>query len=503
LHYGGKSIKANETIADVCLILEGSYPYVQGGVSSWVHLLIQSMPQYTFHLWCLCAPRANLLAKYELPKNVVGRTNTKLQRLPAGKKLTAKEKKTLFSRLEGDLLNLLTSPRLEYLEAIIQHLRAMRKPLDENVLLNSPEAFRMVSHMYFASLANTSFLDYFWSLRALVGGLFSVLMADLPLARSYHACSTGYAGLALARASIEAKRACLLTEHGIYTSERRIEILLADWIKSGESMRFSLKEDEFERSLQDLWIDSFKSYAKLAYDCSDKIVTLFEGNRRAEILEGAPKEKIQIIVNGVELDKYKKIKKVEKDFFCVALIGRVVPIKDLRTYIKSIELLRHRISSLKAYIIGPVDEDAEYYNECVQYVAQLDLADILEFSGKVNVLNYYPKIDVVVLSSLSEAQPLSLLEAGAAGIPVVATRVGACEEIVYGSLNEKPNLGQAGIICPLANPKAIADAVYKFFVDTDFYQQCSRTSKQRTHQYYSLVAQNQAYSKIYEELIHK
>ena len=56
----------------------------------------------------------------------------------------------------------------------------------------------------------------------------------------------------------------------------------------------------------------------------------------------------------------------------------------------------------------------------------------MTFTGRVNLLEYLGKIDVVVLTSLSEAQPLVILEAGAAGVPVVATDVGACGEMILG-----------------------------------------------------------------------
>ena len=55
----------------VCMILEGSYPYVYGGVSSWMHQYIQAMPEVDFVLWCIGAQAVNRgHYKYELPENV-------------------------------------------------------------------------------------------------------------------------------------------------------------------------------------------------------------------------------------------------------------------------------------------------------------------------------------------------------------------------------------------------------------------------------------------------
>ena len=56
----------------ICVILEGCYPYVTGGVSSWMHQYIQAMPQHEFVVWALNAdPSQNGKFRYTLPDNVV------------------------------------------------------------------------------------------------------------------------------------------------------------------------------------------------------------------------------------------------------------------------------------------------------------------------------------------------------------------------------------------------------------------------------------------------
>ena len=73
--------------------------------------------------------------------------------------------------------------------------------------------------------------------------------------------------------------------------------------------------------------------------------------------------------------------------------------------------------------------------------------------------DYFPRIHVNVLTSLSESQPLSVLEAGAAGIPTVATDVGGCREILYGRHDEQPALGEGGILTDVASPEQTARAI--------------------------------------------
>src|SRR3546814_1348247 len=99
-----------------------------------------------------------------------------------------------------------------------------------------------------------SFLEFFWSWRSMMSSLFAVLLAEIPPARAYHTISTGYAGVLAARAHIETRRPALITEHGIYTNERRIEITMANWLH--EVNAGSLAVQRKKRDLRDLWIDT-------------------------------------------------------------------------------------------------------------------------------------------------------------------------------------------------------------------------------------------------------
>ena len=81
----------------------------------------------------------------------------------------------------------------------------------------------------------------------------SVFLGTLPAARVYHTLCTGYAGLFAARAHLETGRPALLTEHGIYTNERRIEITMADWLR--EEAPGGLTIDRQRRDLKTLWIE--------------------------------------------------------------------------------------------------------------------------------------------------------------------------------------------------------------------------------------------------------
>lgn len=487
--------------ADVCLILEGTYPYVFGGVSSWTHDLITAQNHLTFHIVALLPPDDTPKMCFELPDNVLSITNIFLQKLHKGDKIWSKKhRQKIIGELIKPMNEMLEGANLNTIKNIITAFKSTDKTLGCNLLLNSEESWEMIHNMYNRTLKESSFLDFFWSWRNLFGGFFSVMLADIPPAKCYHALCTGYAGLMLTKAGVTTGKPCMVTEHGIYTNERRIEIASADWLNDQHAFSLSIKKKKGSRELRDFWSDIFTNYSNLCYEISDKIITLYEGNRQLQLEEGAPPEKSEVVANGIDFERFSKIVRDTNHPPTVALIGRVVPIKDVKTFIKACGLLRDTIPELKAYIMGPQDEDEIYYEECLTIVRQEKLESVIEFTGKVKIDIYLPKIDIIALTSISEAQPLVILEAGAAGIPTVATDVGACREMIEGLDNNGENF-RGGTIVPLANPQATAAAMAEMFIDEDFYNKCSKNIKKRVKELYNIVDKQQRYTEIYQELI--
>ena len=484
--------------ADVCLILEGTYPYVTGGVSGWAHGLIKEQNHLTFHL-CAIVPRdAELELKYDLPSNVIGLTTIRLNDLPQGSTLTPGLARRMHKALREPLATL-TSDKVMELSDLKRVMDVLRSPpgLGTDALLDREEAWEPLIELYEAGGPDQSFLDYFWSYRAIAGGVYSILLADLPQADVYHAMSTGYAGLMGARAKVETGKPVFVTEHGIYTNERRIEVTSADWLEATASKALTI--DKPRRDLRDMWIDSINNFSRVCYEASDRIITLFAGNQRPQLEDGADPRKLQIIPNGVDIARFSRLAHRRQETPTIALIGRVVPIKDVKTFIRATALLRQSAPDIRAYIIGPTDEDRQYYSECVTLVQLLGLDRNVIFTGQAKVEEYLPSIDVLVLTSISEAQPLVMLEAGAAGIPIVATDVGACREIIEGTVAEDPALGDGGIVTPLASPASTADAIYSLLSDPTRYDAASTTIAARIAHYYNQTIQHQAYRNLYAQ----
>jgi len=490
--------------ADVCLILEGTYPYISGGVSNWAHSLVLAQKHLSFHLLCILPPNAKLNYRFELPKNVVGVTNLFLQNLPKESfSFSRQESEKLFKSLEVPLLNLQHKATLQRLKYILETLKGSQKIPGRSVLLDSEGAWNMLIRMYLSTMGESSFLNYFWSWRGLLASFYSILLAKIPAAQVYHTLCTGYAGLFTARAYLETNKPCLLTEHGIYANERRIEITSANWLDDQKAFNLNIESKHFDRDLKDYWIDTFLGYSQMCYQACESLITLYEGNKDLQVADGADPKKIRIIPNGIDFELYSKVQRKPSSVPTVALIGRVVPIKDVKTFIRAIAILKEKIPAVQALILGPTDEDEDYFAECQDLVNQNQLDQTIVFTGKVSISKYLENIEVVVLTSISEGQPLVVLEAGAAGIPSVTTDVGACSEIISGRSDENPPLGKGGCVSYLANPVSTAESLYRLLSDREFYQQCSQTIQKRVYKYYNETDLNQAYAAIYQSLTEK
>src|SRR4029077_1168508 len=110
--------------------------------------------------------------------------------------------------------------------------------------------------------------------------------------------------------------------------------------------------------------------------------------------------------------------------FRIGFVGRVVPIKDVKTFIRAVKIVVTAHPGARAVIAGPGDEDPAYLAECQALTATLGVAERVEFTGRVDVKTIYPRVDVLVLTSISEGLPLVILEAAAARIPGVSPAAG-------------------------------------------------------------------------------
>jgi len=159
-----------------------------------------------------------------------------------------------------------------------------------------------------------------------------------------------------------------------------------------------------------------------------------------------------------------------------------------------------QIKTLKVQIIGPTEEDEGYYEDCLQLVRLLGLDSVIEFTGKKNVAEVYPAIDLLVLSSISEGQPLVLLEAFCQGVPVVATDVGSCSELINGGSREDRDLGPSGLVVPFGRPDKLGEAIYQVLSDEELRKKMGQAAHERVKRFYQEKASTAKYVGVYNEI---
>src|SRR5262245_27348517 len=162
----------------------------------------------------------------------------------------------------------------------------------------------------------------------------------------------------------------------------------------------------------------------------------------------------------------------------VGFVGRLVPIKDIVTFIRACSLAMQDVE-LDVRIIGPVDEDQPYARRCRRLVARHGMGRTIRFVGPLPTARIYSEIDVLVLTSFSEAQPLVILEAGAVGIPVVASDVGACRELLEGRTDADRGIGPSGIVTKLADPEETAAAIARLARDPELRRRLGDAGRKR------------------------
>jgi glycosyltransferase involved in cell wall biosynthesis len=114
------------------------------------------------------------------------------------------------------------------------------------------------------------------------------------------------------------------------------------------------------------------------------------------------------------------------------------------------------------------------------------------------VKKVYPEIDVMVLTSISEGQPLTILEAACAGVPTVATDVGACRELLEGRLPEDKALGAGGRITGAGAAAQTAAALLEILGDAELRQKMAQSGIARTEKLYRQSQVLARYGEVYE-----
>jgi glycosyltransferase involved in cell wall biosynthesis len=503
------------TSDDVCLLVEGTYPYLAGGVSAWVHDIINGHPELKFSIFNIGShPGSYGPPCYPLPGHV-----TRLYQIYCRDAELAPMPPQARARLEGDIRRLARASderaRPSRVLAAIRRIHLDDGPADDRLLqdlvsgdlslgefLHGRATFDLIAEIAARVGRRTSFLDLFWHFRGIYVPILRLLeAAELPAARCFHAVSTGYAGLLGAAFSVRTGRPLILTEHGIYSRERDMDLARASWIKDPSETADVLPVAAKPSPLRSLWSRSFRVLSQLAYLKASRIVTLSDANRARQIADGAPASKISIVPNGVVVRAPEEARVPPPGLrLRVGFVGRVVPIKDVVSFIRACHIASAEVE-LDVRIIGPTAEEPDYARRCHALVESLGLASSVTFVGPQPPHLIYGDLDIVVLTSFSEGQPLVILEAYAAGLPVVATDVGACREMIEGRAGSDRLLGASGFVTRVGIPEDTAAAIVRLARDPELRERLGAAGLKRVLGFYRREDMIERYRSLYNDMV--
>lgn len=466
----------------ICIVAEGCYPYVMGGVSSWIDSMIKSFPNIEFCLLTIISDREQSgKFLYTLPDNVTEVYEAYLNDYDWSKKRKYGRRTRLNKQEYRALRSVILDEQVDW-DTLFNMFQTKKISIDD--LLMGADFFNVVQECYNLKYPQIVFSDFLWTIRSIYLPLFLVMQTKLPKADFYHCVATGYAGLLGSMAQYRYGCGLLVSEHGIYTREREEEIIKAFWV---------------EGIYKNIWIDQFRKMSRLAYERSDKVTSLYAHAKELQMELGCPESRIIITPNGINMERFADLPgKTDEEIGWVNIgaVLRVTPIKDVKTMIRAFAYAKEKVPNIKLWIMGPMEEDEVYANECFELVETLKIANVY-FTGRVDVRQYLGKMDFTILTSISEGMPLTILESYAAKKPVIATDVGNCRGLIYG---ESDDYGMAGILTHIMNVSEIAEAIVKLAESSELREAMGEVGYKRVQKNYRIEQMKATYEEIYREI---
>ncbi len=490
----------NTKIADVCLIIENSYPYTTGGVASWVQRLIKSYKNtIRFAVVALTNEHKTIQnMRYSLPDNVISfkyfnLSDYTILREAEPVELTSLEQNQIYLHIKKFVLsNSFRNGSLnnEDIQLFIKILEDYKASFFKHILL-SESGSHLFGELY-KKHGKNGFLKYYYNLRNLQLKIWRVflLINSLPKAKIYHATSTGFAGFLVCMMTALYKKPSVITEHSIYIEEKEMDLSKA------KSKSLSLDETD----LLEMWRNFFQILTEFEYKTVTKLITYSEGNKELLIEYGANPKTVRVIPNGIEINLFIKARRtrITSQPLVIGMVGRIDEGKDIKTFLNVVANIVKVHPTIQAYLIGQ-QENESYYQECLALRELLNLEEVVIFTGYTgNLIDYYKKMDVLLLTSIKSTMPLVIMEAMACGLPVVATKVGACQELLYGIDDD---LGEAGYIANVMDSIDIATKTMRILSNPKLANKMGQIGIQRIDKYYSENNFIDKYSIVYKKMI--
>ncbi len=444
---------------------------VRGGLSEWAHQLISSLSEIEFEIICVM-PNETCELVYETPPNV-----TKVTIKPTISSSDHKKNASMLKEVSIDLANPLKNVLYGKSLNCEDVIRTLERYPSKDGWLTSREYWEFVVDFYKKNSPERPFVEYFWT----TFGIYSILLdgiyfaRQMPRADIYHSLTVALGGFMGSLAKLLHGSPLIVSEHGLYLNERSDELSKSNISKPERQqiMRFS------------------ESLIKTSYEWADQIVPTCHSHTAIERELGADSGKIKVINNGIDCNRFRPGPIRNKTPSVVGCFARVVPIKGITTLIRAARAVldKYRVDFV---VVGEI-QDKEYYRECQKLVEELRLQDHFKFIGYADSLEWYHRVDISVLSSISEGMPYTLLESMSCGLPCVCTAVGGIPEVLPDD--------SVGYLVPPNDPDSLADRICQLLGNEMLRKNIGQQATKLANEKYSSEVMINEYRSLYEGLI--
>ncbi|MEZ4877327.1 MAG: GT4 family glycosyltransferase PelF [Flavobacterium sp.] len=485
---------------DVLLILEGTYPYNGGGVSTWSHMLCNEVKNANFNLYSINA-NFEIKPKYTLGENVKNVIQVPLwsplepqEMIDYGKKYhkivkdkersDEKDIQAIFLPIFVKLIKSIYSDTrsVEDFDSIIYAMWKYFQTHDyKKTMLHDcvwKSFCNLVNEIISNDKENATLFDLTLGMRWIYRFLIP-LSIDVPKADISHLTISGFPVIPALVLKYKYDTPIIATEHGVFIRERLIAI----------------NTSEYSFFLKKLLIRFSESITELVYYKADAIISVNKFNMTWERMYGANPDKLEVIYNGVDHKLFvpKPKPEVTKNIPTVVAAARIFELKDILTMIRSCAVVKKTIPNVQYLVYGDNDAVPEYTKECNRLIEELGITANFKLAGyhsKPHEL--FCEGDISILTSISEGFPYTVIESMSCGIPVVATDVGGVSEALDSS---------TGFICKPKDFEEIASRVVELLQNDELRMKMGRNAREKVINNFTIDKFIKGYEYAYDRII--
>lgn len=479
----------------VMLATEGTYPFFQGGVSTWCDMLIQKLANVDYVIYSVVTDPF-LTPLFPMPKHAqvnklpLWGTEEPSEHLnsPFVETYISKKKTTsaivnnkflpLFIELVEELVAVEKSPKR--FGQIIFNLYRYFQEYEYKESFKSELTWRTYKDIVMACAAKPELRlpepDIYGLIQSLgwTYRFFTILNNPVPRTHVSHTSAAAFCGIPAVLGKFERRTPILLTEHGVYLREQYL----------------SLSKRGLAPFLNTFLIRLVSAVVHLNYAFADQVSPVCAYNTRWEKRLGVDETRIKVIHNGVDERIFSTAPRGSRDRPTVVTVARIDPYKDILSLIRSARIVKDKIPNVQYVVYGSVAVPS-YFEECLELRDQLDLTDTVIFAGHTeNMASAYQSGDVIALSSITEAFPYAVVEGMMSGKPVVATDVGGIREA----------LGDTGYIVTPGDSEELAASIMLLLKNPALREKLGAQARERALELFTLRKVLEHHLKSYVKL---